>query len=88
MSSRVSKKTTVVTTSTRSGAAGVSSPHTPAQSPRAAGRPPSPASISRIQEKDELAGLNDRLAQYIDRVRQLETENARLSTQVRNNKCK
>ena len=42
-------------------------------------RPPSPTSITRAQEKDELAGLNDRLAAYIDRVRFLEGENSRLS---------
>jgi chromosome segregation ATPase len=35
--------------------------------------------ISRVQEKNELAGLNDRLASYIDKVRQLEFENSRLS---------
>jgi predicted nucleic acid-binding Zn-ribbon protein len=35
--------------------------------------------ISRIAEKNELASLNDRLASYIDRVRQLETENSRLT---------
>ena len=35
--------------------------------------------ISRVQEKNELASLNDRLASYIERVRQLETENSRLT---------
>jgi len=35
--------------------------------------------ISRVQEKNELASLNDRLASYIERVRQLETENTRLT---------
>jgi len=48
------------------------------QSPRSS-RPPSPTMISRVQEKNELASLNDRLAAYIERVRQLETENARLT---------
>ncbi len=38
--------------------------------------------ISRQQEKQELAGLNDRLAHYIDKVRSLELDNARLSRQV------
>jgi len=51
------------------------------QSPRA-GRPPSPTMISRVQEKNELASLNDRLAAYIDRMRQLETENSRLTRMV------
>ena len=35
-----------------------------------------------LQEKAELQSLNDRLAAYIDRVRQLELENNRLNTQV------
>ena len=45
-------------------------------------RPPSPVMVSRVQEKDELAGLNDRLAAYIDRMRFLENENRQLSTQI------
>lgn len=47
------------------------------------GRPPSPARLSRHQEQEELQGLNDRLAAYIDKVRSLESENQRLSHQVR-----
>jgi lamin B len=35
-----------------------------------------------LQEKTELASLNDRLAAYIDRVRFLETENSRLTKQI------
>ena len=35
--------------------------------------------ISRREEKEVLVGLNDRLAAYIDRVRSLENENARLT---------
>lgn len=42
----------------------------------------SPTRHSRIAEKVELQNLNDRLACYIDRVRYLETENARLSIEV------
>lgn len=45
-------------------------------------RSASPGLISRLQEKSELATLNDRLANYIDRVRQLEGENSRLSRMV------
>mgnify|MGYP003573967281 CR=1 FL=1 len=45
-------------------------------------RPPSPTVISRKQEKVELAGLNDRLAAYIDRVRYLENENAGLRVKI------
>lgn len=36
-----------------------------------------------MQEQEELQGLNDRLAAYIDKVRSLEAENSRLSLQVR-----
>ncbi|NP_999665.1 nuclear intermediate filament protein [Strongylocentrotus purpuratus] len=42
----------------------------------------SPAKISRHEEKEELIGLNDRLATYIDRVRHLELENGRLLVQI------
>lgn len=35
-----------------------------------------------MAEKVELQNLNDRLATYIDRVRNLETENSRLSIEV------
>lgn len=44
--------------------------------------PLSPTRHSRLQEKAELQNLNDRLATYIDRVRYLEQENARLTVQV------
>uniref|UniRef100_A0A915L0H5 IF rod domain-containing protein n=1 Tax=Romanomermis culicivorax TaxID=13658 RepID=A0A915L0H5_ROMCU len=37
--------------------------------------PVSPTRLSRQQEKQQLSHLNDRLAQYIERVRSLETEN-------------
>jgi lamin B len=38
--------------------------------------------LTRSQEKEQLQHLNDRLATYIDRVRQLESENQRLNYQV------
>lgn len=44
--------------------------------------PLSPTRHSRLVEKAELQNLNDRLAAYIDRVRNLETENSRLSIEV------
>ncbi|XP_051028680.1 lamin-B2 [Acomys russatus] len=44
--------------------------------------PLSPARLSRLQEKEELRELNDRLAHYIDRVRALELENDRLLLRV------
>ena len=42
-------------------------------------RPASPTLQARLQEKNELASLNNRLATYIEIVRNLETENSRLS---------
>ncbi|XP_048886921.1 lamin L3 isoform X3 [Brienomyrus brachyistius] len=43
-------------------------------SPSSTGTGSSPTRITRIQEKEELRQLNDRLAAYIERVRQLENE--------------
>ncbi|XP_048354471.1 lamin-B2 [Sphaerodactylus townsendi] len=56
--------------------------------PRSSSLPPgsstplSPTRISRLQEKEELRQLNDRLAHYIERVRALEFENDRLLLRV------
>ncbi|XP_070502002.1 lamin Dm0-like [Chironomus tepperi] len=44
--------------------------------------PLSPTRHSRLVEKNELQNLNDRLAAYIDRVRNLESENSRLTTEI------
>lgn len=44
--------------------------------------PLSPTRLSRLQEKEELRELNDRLAHYIDRVRALELENDRLMLKI------
>lgn len=46
-------------------------------------RTQSPTRQSRISEKLELQSLNDRLAGYIDRVRFLESENNRLTKEVK-----
>lgn len=43
----------------------------------------SPTRVSRADEKKQLSGLNNRLAAYIERVRQLELENGRLTLQIR-----
>ena len=51
-------------------------------SAKARASPLSPTRISRLQEKEQLQNLNDRLAAYIDRVRSLESENSRLNLQI------
>ena len=62
---------------------GFESPSTSKYASPRRSRPPSPARLSRMQEKEDLVNLNDRLAAYIDRVRFLEAENSRLNVQVR-----
>ncbi|XP_053405526.1 prelamin-A/C-like [Mercenaria mercenaria] len=80
MASRQSRKSMTTTTVTQS-----TSGETPRTgvSPGRRARSPSPARITRLQEKEQLQNLNDRLAAYIDRVRFLETENSRLLVQVK-----
>uniref|UniRef100_A0AAR2IY83 Lamin B1 n=1 Tax=Pygocentrus nattereri TaxID=42514 RepID=A0AAR2IY83_PYGNA len=56
-------------------------PSTPAGQ-RLSSTPLSPTRITRLQEKEELSHLNDRLAAYIDKVRSLESENSVLHLQI------
>ncbi|XP_066947890.1 lamin Dm0-like isoform X1 [Macrobrachium rosenbergii] len=82
MTRKVTQVTTTSTSSGRSTPTGGPSTSTPGSTSRVRSSPLSPTRLSRLQEKAELQSLNDRLAAYIDRVRQLEFENNRLSTQV------
>jgi len=45
-------------------------------------RSSSPSRITRLQEKDALTTLNDRLAAYIDHIRSLESDNEKLTLQI------
>ena len=44
--------------------------------------------ISRMQERDELGHLNNRLSVYIERVKNLEAENASLSAEIETTKVR
>ena len=60
---------------------------TPESSPRTAAsterlKASSPTKMTRIQEKAELQHLNDRLATYIEKVKSLEEQNTKLTTEV------
>ncbi|XP_053559003.1 lamin-B2 [Bombina bombina] len=61
------------------GRSAAASMHSPG---RGSSTPLSPTRITRLQEKEELRHLNDRLAVYIDRVRSLELENDRLMVKI------
>ncbi|KAM8939768.1 lamin-B2 [Pelodytes ibericus] len=67
----------MASTPSRSAASAFQSP-----SSRGSSTPLSPTRITRLQEKEELRHLNDRLAVYIDRVRSLELENDRLMVKI------
>ena len=63
--------------------------HTPAASKKSkAANFTSPSKISRMQERDELGHLNNRLSVYIERVKNLEAENASLSAEIETTKVR
>ncbi|CAL1527291.1 unnamed protein product [Lymnaea stagnalis] len=83
MATKQTKKTVTTTSYSSSGGDGASSSFSSSSRRSGSARPPSPARLTRMQEQEELQGLNDRLAAYIDKVRSLEAENSRLSYQVK-----
>ena len=78
MATRQVKKTVTTRTYTSGGSSVSSSSSASPSTSRGA----SPSRLSRLQEKDQLTTLNDRLAAYIDHIRSLESDNEKLTLQI------
>lgn len=87
MSTKSSKKTSGTSMSSNTSSIQTPPPPPPPHSStpiggQRPGSPLSPTRYSRLQEKQDLQNLNNRLACYIDKVRHLEAENSRLTREV------
>ncbi|CAG7725162.1 unnamed protein product [Allacma fusca] len=79
MSSKSAKRSAA---SSSTAGASIQTPQAPTSTSFNVQSPITPTRMSRIQEKNTLASLNDRLAAYIERNQQLENENAAFSKQL------
>nr|AME17877.1 lamin [Eoperipatus sp. LH-2012] len=82
MASKVTRRTMISSSATSQSAVSSPSSSTSGTPHGRSHSPLSPTRITRLQEKEELSHLNDRLAAYIDKVRQLELDNSRLQVQI------
>ncbi|XP_063225529.1 lamin Dm0-like [Bacillus rossius redtenbacheri] len=86
-SSKVTKKTIITSSATTSSPQQASSTNTSgygsASRPSRPTSPLTPHKLSRLEEKSELTNLNNRLATYIDIVRNLQNENTNLEHRIR-----
>lgn len=74
--------TTIMASATSTPAASAGRSSRSASRRSAAASSSSPTCLSRTQEKDELRNLNDRLANYIQRVQELESERSSMLIQL------
>lgn len=81
--SKRAQQTSETTTTTTRRTTSVTVPSTASSGDRRRQRSVSPLNISRNEEKEELAELNDRLASYIDYVRKLEMDKEHLKRKIK-----
>ncbi|XP_028999738.1 lamin L3 isoform X2 [Betta splendens] len=80
--------TSTPSTTTTSGRSSRSATRRSAAAGLSASSSSSPSCLSRIQEKDDLRNLNDRLANYIQRVQDLESERSSMLIQLQKEESK